>query len=108
VSLLDWLYSLAQPFVWHPARALLVSLALALLAFGFGYRRGRPLLLAAAGWAVFALLELIAWRERADIRVDLLVTWPLLCLLTAGCVVAWLRKLLKPGGSANGKPQGEA
>ena len=106
MSLLDWLYSLAQPFVWHPARALLVSLAL--LAVGFGYRRGRPLLLAAAGWAVFALLELMAWRERADIRVDLLVTWPLLCLLTAGCVVAWLRKLVKPGGSANGKSQGEA
>jgi hypothetical protein len=108
VSVLDWLYSLAQPFVWHPTRALLVSLALALLAFGLGYRRGRLLLLAAAGWGVFALLELIAWRERADIRVDLLVTWPLLCLLTVGCVVAWLRGLVKPGRPGNEKPQGDS
>ncbi len=78
MSVLDWLYSLAQPFVWHPGRALVVGLVLALLAFGFRDRGGRRLILAAAAWAVFALLELIAWHERADIRVDLLVTWPFL------------------------------
>lgn len=99
MSLLDWLYGLAQPFVWHPARALIVALALALLAFGFRYRGGRVLLLAAAAWAVFAVLEFIAWRERADIRVDLLVTWPILCLVTAGCLLAWVYRLVKTGAS---------
>lgn len=102
-SLLDWLYALAQPFVWHPARALMVGLALALLAFGFRHRGGRALLLAAAAWAIFALLELIAWREHADIRVDLLVTWPLLCLFTVGCLLAWVRRLVKQSGTSSGE-----
>lgn len=97
MSALDWLYSLAHPFVWHPGRALIVGLALALVAIGFRDRGGRRLLLAAAAWAVFALLEFIAWRERADIRVDLLVTWLALCLVTVACVVAWLYRLVKPG-----------
>ena len=97
MSLLDWLYTLAHPFVWHPGRALIVGLGLALLAFGFRERGGRRLFLAAAAWAVFALLEFIAWRERADIRVDLLVTWPALCLVTAGCLVAWVYRLVKQG-----------
>jgi hypothetical protein len=102
-SLLDWLYALAQPFVWHPARALIVGVALALLAFGLRRRGGRALLLAAAAWAVFALLEFMAWRERADIRVDLLVTWPALCLFTVGCLLAWLRRLVKQSGASSGE-----
>ena len=102
-SLLDWLYALAQPFVWHPARALMVGLALGLLAVGFRHRGGRALLLAAAAWAVFALLEFIAWRERADIRVDLLVTWPMLCLVTVGCLLAWVRRLVKQSGTSSGE-----
>ena len=91
-SSLDWLYRWAQPFVWHPARALLVAVALSFLAFGFRRRAGRVLLVAATAWAVFALLEFLAWRERADIRVDLLVTWPALCVVTAGCLLAWVRR----------------
>ena len=51
-----------------------MAVALALLALGFRDRGRWPLLIASAAWAVFALLELMAWRERADIRVDLLVT----------------------------------
>jgi hypothetical protein len=99
---LDWLYGLAQPFVWHPGRALLVAVAFALVALGFRSRGRRPLLVAAAAWALFALLELIAWRERADIRVDLLVTWPALCLITAVCALAWVRRRVKPGGAELG------
>ena len=96
MSALDWLYSLAQPFVWHPGRALTVGLALALVGFGFRDRGGRRLFPAAVTWAVFALLEFIAWRERADIRVDLLVTWPVLSLVTAACLAAWVYRLVKP------------
>ena len=93
---MDWIYSLAQPFVWHPARALVVGLALALLSLGFRHRGRGFLLLGAAAWGVFALLEFFAWRERADIRVDLLLTWPALCLITVGCLLAWARQLMKP------------
>ena len=93
---MDWLYSLAQPFVWHPGRALAVAVALALLALGFRNRGRWPLFIAAAAWAVFALLELMAWRERADIRVDLLVTWPALCLITVGCLLTWANRRMKP------------
>jgi hypothetical protein len=93
---LDWLYSLAQPFVWHPGRALVVAVAFALPGLGLRDLGRRPLLVAAAAWALFALLELIAWRERADIRVDLLVTWPALCLITAGCLLTWVRHWVKP------------
>ena len=94
---------MAQPFVWHPARALIVGLALALLSLGFRHRGRGFLLLGAAAWGVFALLEFFAWRERADIRVDLLVTWPALCLITAGCLLAWGRRLLMPPISSGGK-----
>jgi hypothetical protein len=95
------IYSLAQPFVWHPARALIVGLALGLLAFGFRNRGGGFLVLAAAAWGVFALLEFFAWRQRANIRVDLLVTWPALCLITAGCLLAWGRRMMKPSTPAS-------
>jgi hypothetical protein len=87
---MDWLYGV-EPFVWHPGRALAVALGLGLVGVAAGGRRRRPLLVAAGGWAVFALLEAEAWRARADIRVDLLFTWPALCVLTLACGVLWLR-----------------
>ena len=102
MSALDWLYTLAQPFVWHPGRALMVGLALALVGFGFRARGGRRLILAAAAWAVFALLEFVAWRERADIRVDLLVTWPALCVVTAACLGTWMYRLVQRSPTARG------
>ena len=90
---MDWLYDIAQPFVWHPERALIVVLGCLLVALILPKAVRRPLFIAAGAWSVFALLEFEAWRERADIRVDLLVTWPALCLLTVGCVfvtVKWM------------------
>ncbi|MEW5928480.1 MAG: hypothetical protein AB1941_13510 [Gemmatimonadota bacterium] len=44
---------------------------------------------------MFGLLEAEATRERADIRVDLLVTWPLLLLLSVVCLALWLRGLVR-------------
>lgn len=90
---MDWLYVLAQPFVWHPGRALLVASGLLLLALPIRSGR-RPLLLATAAWILFGGLEFTAWRQRADIRVDLLITWPVLCLLTAACLGVTLKRLL--------------
>jgi hypothetical protein len=102
VSALDWLYGLAQPFVWHPGRALFVALVLALVGYGFRRRGGRAPFVAAAAWAVFALLEFSAWRERANIRVDLLVTWPVLCLITVACLLLWVRRLARRDGTSSG------
>ena len=91
---MDWLYDLAQPFVWHPVRALIVALVWLLAAFMFGKIVRRPLLITAGAWGVFTLLEFEAWRERADIRVDLLFTWPALCLLTIGCLCVAAKQVL--------------
>jgi hypothetical protein len=100
---LQWLYGLAQPFVWHPARALLVAVGFGLLALRFRHRGRLPLLVAAAAWAVFAWLEFLAWRARANIRVDLLVTWPALCLVTAVSLVAWMRRRRTAGAPRSGE-----
>src|SRR6266513_3993179 len=100
---MNWLYALAQPFVWHPARAFFVALGWLLVSLAFPRVARRPLLLLAAAWGVFALLELEAWRERANIRVDLLVTWPALCLLTVSCVFLTVRRIVTRGVRGRGE-----
>jgi hypothetical protein len=106
---MSWLYALAQPFVWHAERA--AAVAIGLLAFAAcaralrahpPHRWSRSLLTAAAAWLLFAALEAEARRERADIRVDLLLTWPALCLVTAGCLGWWLWSVTQARGASNG------
>src|SRR5213596_1514572 len=77
---MNWLESLAQPFIWHPARAACVGLAWLGVSLVLPKAARLPLLVAAVGWGVFAALEFEAWRERANIRIDLPVTWPALCI----------------------------
>ena len=62
-----------------------------------------PLLVAAVGWGVFAALEFEAWRERANIRIDLPVTWPILCILTAGCLVVSLKRITACSVASRGR-----
>jgi len=88
---MDWFYGLSQPFRWDPERSLLVAVAWVLLAVGLG-RRGRQLLLVVAGaWVLFAGIELYFVRHVTDMRMDVVLTWPVLCLLTIGCGFLWLR-----------------
>jgi hypothetical protein len=87
---MSWLYAAAQPFVGHAERAFVVAGGWVLLAL-IARRGARPLLIAAGAWTVFGLLEAEATREHADIRVDLLITWPVLLLCTIACVAWWLR-----------------
>lgn len=104
---MDWLYDLGQPFVWHAWRAFGVAFAF-LVVYGFARlvrphrprSSPKPILVATIAWTVFALMEAEATRERANIRVDLLVTWPLLCVVSLGAVALWLRGLLRPRADA--------
>jgi hypothetical protein len=79
-----------QPFVAHPERALLVAVAWVALALIMRRRPPRPLLIAAAAWAIFAILEAQAKRAHADVRMDLPVTWTALCMCTFVCAGWWL------------------
>jgi len=87
------LYALAQPFVWQPLRIAGVAAGWLLVARLAPRPARPPLLVLALGWGGFGLLEFAAWKARSDIRVDLLVTGPALCLLTVVCVVLSLRRL---------------
>lgn len=71
---------------------LAVYLALRFTALGAG-RRGRPILLAAVAWALYAAWEwlVLVLTPEANIRVDLLVIWPALAILSAWALFRSLR-----------------
>jgi hypothetical protein len=93
-------YDVANFFVWHPERAWSVAaifFALSVVSFvtsRYVTQKGRgwqswPLLVPAIGWAVFGLLELSCKIEKANIRIDLFVTWPTIIGLTAVVSIWW-------------------
>lgn len=81
-------------FFWHPERIALIS---AVLFVGFAsmlaMRRFRawPVLIPAALWGLFALWEWFVKVMRYDIRVDLLVIYPVLIVATVWGTLAALR-----------------
>jgi len=40
-------------------------------------------------------LEAEALREHADIRIDLIFTWPVICLVSLVCLLVWFRGLTR-------------
>ena len=100
---MNWLYSFAQPFVGNPARAVFVGLGWLVIAFLLPKAARRPLFVASIAWNVFAFLELEAGREHADTRVDLLITWPALCILTLVLLAVSLRRILRRSRSDGGE-----
>ena len=90
---------LAGLLVNKPLTVLLVALVFA-IAYGWmkiqgpnsGHRRG-ALLVATGGWALYAIWEWLVTTRTPDanIRVDLLVIWPILWLLSIVCVFLSLR-----------------
>jgi hypothetical protein len=102
--LMNWIYAAAQPFVGHAGRAFSVAAFAALMFLAVRRaRRGssRPWIALAAAWAVFGTCEAAATREHADIRIDLLVTWPVLLLVTVVAVVVWARSVLERRSTAD-------
>jgi hypothetical protein len=91
--------TLSALFVGRPLNILAVALVflaghllLRLTSLGVG-RHPRPLLFAAAAWALYAAWEwLVKVRTpEADIRVDLLLLWPVLAIVSLVAIVRALR-----------------
>lgn len=90
---------LSSLFVGKPLNILLVA---ALFLTGYIARRwmatdasrpSRSLLFAAIGWALYAAWEwaVRAYSPEANIRVDLLVIWPLLAIFSAWAIFRAIR-----------------
>ncbi len=97
---MDIFWKVANYFNWHPFRAFAVSLIFwCLLLFSYilrGWRpqvRTLPMLIAAIAWLLFGLLDYWTYRERAYIRLDLLITLPAILLVSAVCWGIWLYSL---------------
>jgi hypothetical protein len=83
-----------------PALCMLVALLFLVPSFvakrkhspGFPVRAGY---LGASAWTVYGLNEAISQAQHANIRIDVLFLWPILLILTAGCIARILLWLLK-------------
>ncbi len=92
-------------FVWRPDRIAAVagaflSLAVAVAVLARFDRRFRswPLLAAAALWALYAPYESWAHRKGWNIRVDLLLFYPILLAVSIAALVGSYRWKRRPGG----------
>jgi hypothetical protein len=94
--------TLAAFFVWHPGHIFAIAgifgalAVVALLAkLRFPEIACVPWIVAAAAWFGYGLWEYEAMIERANIRIDLLILWPvlfgitLLCVIVSTASVAW-------------------
>jgi hypothetical protein len=90
---------LSRLFVGQPLHILAVGLAGLMLHDGLMFRvrfqfpRTRPLLIAGIGWMLYGLWEwlVLIVTPEANIRVDLMLIWPALGLLSAYGFVRLLR-----------------
>jgi hypothetical protein len=101
-TLSDGFFKIMSIFVWNPLLALGVGIGLGILAlFGFRTRPERSiangsLLLPAVFWMSYAVWEYRAQQAGANIRIDLLVIYPFLAIITPLGVGMWLAGLLQP------------
>jgi hypothetical protein len=90
---------LASLFVGKPGNILIVSIVFFVaylvprVAAPANRRRFSPLLIASVAWGVYAAWEWLvqAKTPEANIRVDLLVIWPILAILSAWTLYRVLR-----------------
>ena len=95
-------YDTANVFVCEPQRCYAVALFFILLPLvGAAIIRSRRALLhwpapaAAVAWFLFGLNEYFCRRDHSNIRIDLLLTWPLLVLGTVACLAIWVRMVVR-------------
>jgi hypothetical protein len=95
MKLPDWFWLPIQPFVWHPER--IVTVAAVFLGGFFWLRRLHrfrcwPLLALSFLWSSFALWEWFCTVRRYNIRLDLGLIWPVLCVASiTGLLVSFRR-----------------
>jgi hypothetical protein len=92
VTLEDIVFQTFAPFIKWPLGAFIPA---AIFAAGFAWNRRIPTLVAAVAWALYATLETlnkaqITCRGDCNIRVDLLVIYPALWIVSIAAVVALL------------------
>ncbi len=89
------LYGPIQPFIWHPERAYFVAMGFAILwavsvwhSEKFRRRIHVSMLSATLLWVLFGLNEYQAKAAGWNIRVDILLSWPVLFAISVAS--AWL------------------
>ena len=94
-TLFNIIYMPATPFVGHPERAYIVAALFgAFLAASLARARtltpltDLPLFMAALGWGLFGYCETLALASGANIRIELLFGWPILCIVTVTAIAA--------------------
>lgn len=100
-----------QPLVSHPERAYMIAGAFAVLIAlsifstgGFKPRIHVPMLGTALLWVLFGLNEYNAMQKGWNIRVDLLLFWPILLVMSIGSVWRGVRCIVgrtSKDGNAN-------
>jgi hypothetical protein len=103
-----WLASLfvGKPLNILAVAAIFLAVHVVLRAAGkAGGRLHRPTLVAAAAWGLYAAWEWLvqARTPEADIRVDLLLIWPVLALISAWAVIRAFRSAGSAGTTSREK-----
>jgi hypothetical protein len=92
-----------QWLVWHPERIAVVAGSLLLVGVGVTIARRRvawPLVVVSLAWFVFSGWEWYCRVREYNIRVDLMLVWPVLLPLTAWGLIAGVmrsKRGLQPG-----------
>jgi len=105
-------YAPVEPFGGHPERSYLMAALFAiLLAASLARCKGfKPrhivMLLAVISWGLFGWIEVQALATGSNIRIDLLVTWPI--VLAVSIAAAWTGFRKVPGRVPNGQTAGKS
>lgn len=96
---MDWsgiLFSPIKPFVAHPERIAIVATVFLVMFLVLGFTRRFwpwPLLWGCGVWTVYAIWEWLILVQGADIRVDLILVYPMLLGVTIWALWAGLKPL---------------